>query len=87
MRIYIVLFLVFLASDVLASENIISFNLVRSYPGTVEVTETAPNEWVITSRKRLEIGMMYQRQVGDNLYMGGSFDRNNGMSLSLGWGW
>lgn len=67
------------------SKHIISGEISRSFSGRLN-TNTYPNETDVEVRKRTGVGIMYQYNFIDNLYLGGRIDSNGGAGINLGLG-
>ena len=67
------------------SKHIISGEISRSFSGRLN-TSTYSNETEIEVRKRTGVGIMYQYNFVDNLYLGGRIDSNGGVGINLGLG-
>ncbi len=67
------------------SKHIISGEISRSFSGRLN-TNTYSNETDVEVRKRTGVGIMYQYNFIDNLYLGGRIDSNGGAGINLGLG-
>ena len=67
------------------SKHIISGEISRSFSGRLN-TKTYSNETDIEVKKRTGVGIMYQYNFIDNLYLGGRIDSNGGVGINLGLG-
>ena len=67
------------------SKHIISGEISRSFSGRLN-TNTYPNETDVEVKKRTGVGIMYQYNFIDNLYLGGRIDSNAGVGINLGLG-
>lgn len=68
-------------------KNILSAYLVNSYFDLeLERKNNNNNTYEATMSKKLGLGVMYQRNIYKNVYLGGAIDTNFGYSVNLGLG-
>jgi hypothetical protein len=65
-------------------KHIISGELVTSESGLN--VDSNNNATIVESRRRIGVGLQYQHNVKDNLYIGGRVDTNGGAGLNVGFG-
>jgi hypothetical protein len=65
-------------------KHIISGELVTSESGLN--VDSNNNTTIVESRRRIGVGLQYQHNVKDNLYIGGRVDTNGGAGLNVGFG-
>lgn len=66
------------------SKNIVSFEVLKSSNGLT--TSKNSNKVEVEETKKLGVGIQYQRNVYEDLFIGGRVDSNGGVGLSLGLG-
>lgn len=64
------------------ANNIVTAYVVRSQKGFSSNVDG--NTITVENEFRQGVGIMYQRRIFDNLWLGGAFDNNSGKSISLG---
>ena len=65
-------------------KNILSGFVTRGQNGVR--TDLSTTQTVISTKRQTGLGVMYQRNIDRNIYLGGSIDTNTNTSLNLGIG-
>lgn len=66
-------------------KNIVSLLLNRSVTD-YDFNQTGPGSFLVESRYELAVGLMYQRNVYQDVYLGVQADTNKSLGLNLGYG-